>query len=82
MDVVRTYAANLGLGMFVGACSDRDVLAAMRQVLGWSPGMSDADLLGSVRRLATDYGFDLGTVAPDDHERVLSVLQGRPRTGR
>jgi len=59
MDVMRKLADSLGAGTLVSSMSDESLVAAVRQLLGYSPGDTFERLRTQVRTQASLFGEDI-----------------------
>ena len=59
MDIMRKFADALGAGALVSTMSDESLVAAVRQLLGYSPGDTFEHLRTQVRTQASLFGEDI-----------------------
>ena len=62
MDIMRKFADALGAGALVSTMSDESLVAAVRQLLGYSPGDTFEHLRTQVRTQASLFGEDIDAV--------------------
>ena len=59
MDIMRKFADTLGAGALMSTMSDEFLVAAVRQLLGYSPGDTFEHLRTQVRIQASLFGEDI-----------------------
>ena len=62
MDIMRKFAHSLGAGALVSTMSDECLVAAVRKLLGYSPGDTFEHLQTQVRIQTSLFGEDIDAV--------------------
>ena len=78
MDVMRKLADSLGAGTLVSSMSDESLVAAVRQLLGYSPGDTFEHLRTQVRTQASLFGEDIdGVLSERQQLAVFRTIAGK-----
>ena len=71
MDIMRKFADSLGAGALVSTMSDESLVAAVRQLLGYSPGDTYEHLRTQVRTQASPFGKDIDAVLSEKEQLTV-----------